>query len=79
VSAPGLVIDLFAGGGGASTGIEAALGRPVDLAINHDKIALAAHTANHPRTRHLEASVWDVKPLEAVVRANAPAAVKVAA
>lgn len=58
----GLIIDLFAGGGGASTGIEAALGRPVDIAINHDAVALAAHKANHPRTRHLEADIWEVKP-----------------
>ncbi|HTG26066.1 MAG TPA: DNA cytosine methyltransferase [Reyranella sp.] len=58
----GLLIDLFAGGGGASTGIEAALGRPVDLAINHDAVALAAHRANHPKTRHLTADIWDVKP-----------------
>ncbi len=61
----GLLIDLFAGGGGASTGIEAALGRCVDIAINHDPVALAAHKANHPATRHLEANVWDVKPAEA--------------
>lgn len=46
-----LVVDSFAGGGGASTGIEAALGRPVDLAINHDPEAIAMHAANHPETR----------------------------
>lgn len=63
--ADGLIVDLFAGGGGASTGIEAALGRPVDIAINHDPIALAVHEANHPRTRHLTADVWEVKPREA--------------
>jgi DNA (cytosine-5)-methyltransferase 1 len=63
----GLIIDLFAGGGGASTGLEAALGRDVDIAINHDAVALDVHKANHPRTRHLEASVWDVKPLEATL------------
>lgn len=61
----GLVVDLFAGGGGASLGIEAALGRPVDIAINHDAVALAAHRANHPHTRHLEADVWEVKPRKA--------------
>lgn len=61
----GLVVDLFAGGGGASVGLEAALGRPVDIAINHDAIALAVHKANHPGTRHLTADVWDVDPLEA--------------
>jgi len=61
----GLVVDLFAGGGGASVGIEAALGRPVDIAINHDPVALAVHKANHPATRHLEADIWEVKPREA--------------
>lgn len=58
----GLAVDLFAGGGGASTGIEAALGRPVDVAINHSATALAVHERNHPRTRHFVTSVWDVKP-----------------
>jgi DNA (cytosine-5)-methyltransferase 1 len=57
-----LVVDLFAGGGGASAGIEAALGRPVDIALNHDPIALAVHRANHPQTRHLEADVWEAVP-----------------
>jgi DNA (cytosine-5)-methyltransferase 1 len=61
----GLIIDLFAGGGGASTGIEAALGRPVDIAINHNPIALAVHEANHPQTRHLKADLFEVKPLDA--------------
>lgn len=61
----GLVVDLFAGGGGASTGLEAALGRPVDLAINHDSLAIAVHTANHPATRHLAEDIWKVDPLEA--------------
>lgn len=61
----GLVVDLFAGGGGASVGLEAALGRPVDVAINHDAVALAVHRANHPRTRHLEADIWEVRPIEA--------------
>ncbi len=64
-TARGLVVDLFAGGGGASLGIEAALGRSVDIAINHDPIALAVHKANHPHTRHLEADIWEVKPREA--------------
>lgn len=62
----GLVVDLFAGGGGASVGIEAALGRAVDIAINHDETALAVHRANHPATRHLEADIWEVRPREAV-------------
>ena len=61
----GLLIDLFAGGGGASVGIEAALGRPVDIAINHDAVALAVHKANHPHTRHLEADIWEVRPRDA--------------
>lgn len=65
MSARGLIIDLFAGGGGASAGIEAALGRPVDIGINHDPVALAVHKANHPATRHLEADIWEVRPLEA--------------
>lgn len=54
----GLIVDNFAGGGGASTGIEAALGRGVDLAINHDPDALRMHLANHPGTRHLTEDVW---------------------
>jgi DNA (cytosine-5)-methyltransferase 1 len=58
----GLVVDLFAGGGGASAGIEAALGRPIDIALNHDPVALAVHKRNHPDTLHLEASIWEVKP-----------------
>ena len=61
----GIVVDLFAGGGGTSIGLEAALGRRVDLAINHDAVALAVHRANHPATRHLEADIWEVKPREA--------------
>src|SRR5258708_4320112 len=61
----GLVVDLFAGGGGASLGLAAALGRKVDVAINHDPIALAVHRANHPDTRHLETDIWDVKPRDA--------------
>lgn len=59
-----LVIDNFAGGGGASTGIERAIGRPVDIAINHDPQAIAMHQANHPQTLHLCESVWDVNPRE---------------
>jgi len=59
-----LVVDNFAGGGGASSGIERALGRPVDIAINHDPEAVAMHTANHPQTRHFCENVWDVKPAE---------------
>ena len=57
-----LIIDNFAGGGGASTGIASALGRDPDIAINHDAAALAMHAANHPRTTHLCESVWAVDP-----------------
>lgn len=59
-----MIIDLFAGGGGASTGIEAALGRKVDIAINHDPTAMAVHAANHPETVHMTASVWEARPLD---------------
>jgi DNA (cytosine-5)-methyltransferase 1 len=59
-----LIIDNFAGGGGTSTGLEAAFGRPVDIAINHDPEALAMHAINHPHTRHLCESVWDVDPIK---------------
>ena len=48
-----MIVDLFAGGGGASTGIEWALNRSPDIAINHNPKALAMHVANHPRTQHL--------------------------
>lgn len=57
-----LAIDLFAGGGGASTGIEQALGRPVDIAINHDAEAVSLHQANHPQTRHFVSDVFEVDP-----------------
>ncbi|CAM4160607.1 DNA cytosine methyltransferase [Deinococcus marmoris] len=57
-----LVIDNFAGGGGASTGLEQALGRPVDIAINHDEEAIAMHRINHPHTQHFCESVWEVDP-----------------
>jgi DNA (cytosine-5)-methyltransferase 1 len=60
-------VDLFAGGGGASIGTEAALGRAVDIAINHDEVAIAVHRANHPRTAHYTADVFEVRP-EAAVR-----------
>ncbi len=59
-----IIVDNFAGGGGASTGMELATGRPVAIAINHDPDAIAMHTANHPYTEHLQASVWDVDPRE---------------
>lgn len=60
-----LIIDNFAGGGGASTGIEMATGRSVDIAINHDYDAIAMHRANHPNTRHYCEDVWQVDPVEA--------------
>lgn len=59
-----IVVDNFAGGGGASTGIELALGRPVDIAINHDEDAILMHKTNHPYTEHYQASVWDINPVE---------------
>ena len=60
-----LIVDNFAGGGGASTGIEMAVGRSVDIAINHDPDAIAMHRANHPNTKHYCENVWDVDPAEA--------------
>lgn len=58
-----LVVDLFAGGGGASTGIEQAIGRHVDIAVNHDPAAVALHQANHPQTQHFVSDVFEVDPL----------------
>lgn len=60
-----LIVDNFAGGGGASTGIEMATGISVDIAINHDPEAIKMHKANHPSTKHYCESVWDVNPIEA--------------
>jgi len=60
-----LIIDNFAGGGGASTGIELALGRSPDIAINHSPVAVAMHTANHPATQHYCEDVWAVDPVMA--------------
>lgn len=57
-----IVVDNFAGGGGASTGIKMAIGRDVDIAINHDPAAIAMHRANHPLTEHYCESVWDINP-----------------
>lgn len=59
-----LIVDNFAGGGGASTGIERAIGRAVDIAINHDPDAIAMHTINHPHTKHYCENVWDINPRE---------------
>lgn len=61
---PELVVDLFAGGGGASTGIARAYREP-DVAVNHDAIAVAVHRANHPNTEHFQADVFEVDPLVA--------------
>lgn len=60
-----LVIDNFAGGGGASTGIELATGYSVDIAINHDPEAIKMHKANHPNTKHYCENVWAVDPVKA--------------
>lgn len=57
-----IVVDNFAGGGGASEGIEQAIGRPVDLAINHDPRAIAMHKVNHPETKHFCENIWEVDP-----------------
>lgn len=61
-----LIVDLFAGGGGNSTGTEQALGRHVDIAINHDAQAVAMHRMNHPQTEHYCFDVFDVDPTAAV-------------
>jgi DNA (cytosine-5)-methyltransferase 1 len=65
VSPAELIVDSFAGGGGASLGIELALGRSPDIAINHDREAIALHAANHPTSRHFAEDVWQVDPVEA--------------
>ena len=59
-----IIVDNFAGGGGASTGMELATGRTVAIAINHDPDAILMHKTNHPHTRHFQASVWDIDPEE---------------
>lgn len=62
----GIIVDNFAGGGGASTGIEAALGRAVDIAINHDEAAIRMHEVNHPDTVHVRNNIWQVDPRDVV-------------
>jgi DNA (cytosine-5)-methyltransferase 1 len=57
-----LTVDLFAGGGGASTGIEQAIGRHVDIAVNHDPEAVSLHKVNHPQTQHFVSDVFEVDP-----------------
>lgn len=59
----GLVVDLFAGGGGASIGLEAALGIPVNHAVNHDELAITVHKKNHPSTTHYVKDVFEVDPV----------------
>ena len=61
----GLIVDLFAGGGGASKGIELALGRSPDIAVNHNPVAVAMHEANHPATLHYIQDVWTLQPTHA--------------
>jgi len=61
-----IIVDNFAGGGGASTGIELAIGHSVEIAINHDPDAIAMHKANHPQTKHYCENVWTVNPIKAV-------------
>jgi DNA (cytosine-5)-methyltransferase 1 len=60
-----MIIDNFAGGGGASEGVSRAIGRPVDIAINHCPEAIAMHAANHPETKHYIEDIWAVDPREA--------------
>lgn len=60
-----ITVDLFAGGGGASEGIRAAIGRDPDIAVNHDKIAIAVHAANHPGSQHFQQDIWKVHPRRA--------------
>lgn len=60
-----LIVDNFAGGGGASMGLEQAFQRPVDIAINHNEQAISMHQVNHPDTEHYCESVWDVDPVKA--------------
>lgn len=59
-----IILDSFAGGGGASFGIEEALGRAPDIAVNHDAQAIAMHAANHPSTKHYCEDVWKVDPVK---------------
>lgn len=66
----GLIIDSFAGGGGASKGIEMALGRSPDVAINHDEAAVTMHMANHPDTQHYCKNVWQADPQDVVKAAG---------
>lgn len=62
-----IVVDLFAGGGGASHALETALARAVDIAINHNPWAIGMHAANHPYTRHMCEDVWEADPVKEVM------------
>lgn len=62
-----LIVDLFAGGGGASQGIKQVFGRDPDIAINHDLVAIAMHEANHPGTIHIHRDIWQVSPMMATL------------
>ncbi len=70
LAADEMIVDLFAGGGGASTAIYMATGRHPDVAVNHDPNAVALHAANHPDTKHYCCDVFEVDPLEACADAN---------
>lgn len=61
-----IIADFFAGGGGASTGVEMALGQPVTIAVNHCKTAIAMHRANHPKTLHYNTDIWELDPIQAL-------------
>lgn len=61
-----ITADFFAGGGGASTGMEEALGLPVNIAVNHCAVAISMHKANHPHTKHYNSNIWDIDPTKAV-------------
>ncbi|WP_163869542.1 DNA cytosine methyltransferase [Myxococcus eversor] len=62
----GIIVDLFAGGGGASTGVAAAVGRDPDVALNHDPPAIRVYKANHPNTLCLAEDIWKTPPREVV-------------
>lgn len=62
----GMTIDLFAGGGGFSTGFESAIGRPMTMALNHDRLAVTLHAINHPQTVHLCQDIWQADPVAAI-------------
>lgn len=65
-----IFVDFFAGGGGASTGVSAAIGRDPDFAINHDAQAISMHKANHPNTKHFTTDVYEINPLDVITDTN---------